>query len=336
MARSPAPWNWQDPVVDAKGKATPEFLAWLSQQLTVNTLATGAVPQSREINTGLGLTGGGDLTTDRTISLDAVIDDLNDVDTVTNPPVDGQALIWDNVAGDWVPGDAAPPLTVEEEDVTVATEVSTLNFTGAGVTVTDAGSGQVDIDISGAVGDPAWQVFATGTGASQVVAIPNSGLTDQEILVFVNGIRYETDEYVVSGTNVTLTTNAAGDSIEIVGALTGGGGGSGTGVAAGATFYWTGAAVVILKSSNVTSITRAGAGRYIFTFTTAMADTYYQIAVKGKFSPFADNNYMDGGMYRNGSALSTTNCEVIITEHSNLSAIDPGASTPVTVTFWEY
>jgi hypothetical protein len=58
-------------------------------------------------------------------------------------------------------------------------------------------------------------VTATGTGASQVVTLPSLGLNDAQVLVFVNGIRYESDEYSISEDELTLTTNAAGDSIEI-------------------------------------------------------------------------------------------------------------------------
>lgn len=35
------------------------------------------------------------------------IDELTDVDTSTTGPVEGQALIWDNTGGQWVPGDVA-------------------------------------------------------------------------------------------------------------------------------------------------------------------------------------------------------------------------------------
>lgn len=147
-----APWNWAQLIVDETGKATPEFLAWLQQQLTISKVAGEAVPQSRLIDTGLGLSGGGDLSSDRILVLDAVIDDLNDVDTVTNPPVDGQALIWDNLAGDWVPGDVATSLEVEEDGVSVATDVNLLNFAGSAVTVTDDGGGAVTIDIIGGGG----------------------------------------------------------------------------------------------------------------------------------------------------------------------------------------
>lgn len=36
-----------------------------------------------------------------------VLDDLGDVDTTTTPPTDGQALVWDDAGGLWVPGDVA-------------------------------------------------------------------------------------------------------------------------------------------------------------------------------------------------------------------------------------
>lgn len=35
------------------------------------------------------------------------LDDLTDVDTTTTPPGDGQALLWDNALGQWVPGNVA-------------------------------------------------------------------------------------------------------------------------------------------------------------------------------------------------------------------------------------
>lgn len=147
-----APWNWAQLIVDKDGKATPEFLAWLQQQLTIATIAGEAVPQSRLINTGTGLSGGGDLSTDLTLVLDAVIDDLNDVDTVTNPPVDGQALVWDNIAGDWVPGDVATSLIVQEEGTPVLTDVDTVNFIGSAVTVTTPSAGKVNVTITGGGG----------------------------------------------------------------------------------------------------------------------------------------------------------------------------------------
>src|SRR5206468_1982214 len=67
-------------------------------------------------------------------------------------------------------------------------------------------------------GGMAWApVTASGTGASQNVTIPESGLADSAILVFINGVlQIPTTNYTVSGTTVTLTTDNSGDEIQIV------------------------------------------------------------------------------------------------------------------------
>ena len=72
------------------------------------------------------------------------LDDLTDVDAPS--PTDGQALIWDSGAGEWVAGDAASALTVEDGTTSV-TPVDTIVFDGA--TVTDDTGGQVTVEITG-------------------------------------------------------------------------------------------------------------------------------------------------------------------------------------------
>ena len=57
------------------------------------------------VTAGTGLTGGG-TSGDVTLSLDAALDDLSDVDVTTTPPSDGEALVWDATASEWVPGSA--------------------------------------------------------------------------------------------------------------------------------------------------------------------------------------------------------------------------------------
>ena len=37
-------------------------------------------------------------------SNDASLNHITDVDTLSNPPTNGQALVWDNTAGMWKPG----------------------------------------------------------------------------------------------------------------------------------------------------------------------------------------------------------------------------------------
>lgn len=102
------PLDWQTPIVDTEnGYPSAQFIR-LWQQMFQNgdftsaQLATKA-DKTTQIIAGVGLDGGGDLSQDRTISLDAVLNDLNDVDTVTTPPTDGQALVFDEGAGLWVP-----------------------------------------------------------------------------------------------------------------------------------------------------------------------------------------------------------------------------------------
>lgn len=68
----------------------------------------------------------------------------------------------------------------------------------------------------GSGGGAGWYVADTGTGAAQNIILPISGLTPEEVLVFGNGIKYHASEYDIAGITLTLTTNAAGDEIEIV------------------------------------------------------------------------------------------------------------------------
>jgi hypothetical protein len=86
---------------------------------------------------------------------------------------------------------------------------------GAGISAPPTGITLTPTASGGSV-DP-WSVQATGTGASQNITLPYGDVDETGVLVFVNGIRYELDEISISGTTLTLTTNAAGDSIEVIG-----------------------------------------------------------------------------------------------------------------------
>ena len=102
------PWNWQARMVDpATGTATPEFLRWLQQARGNDDWNAGElgtkVDKTTEIVAGFGLSGGGNLSADVTLDLDANLGDLNDVD-FTVPPTDGQILRYDGTAGKWEPG----------------------------------------------------------------------------------------------------------------------------------------------------------------------------------------------------------------------------------------
>ena len=57
---------------------------------------------------------------------------------------------------------------------------------------------------------------AVGTGVSQNVLLPVSGLSVQDVIVTVNGIVYKpTTDYTIATNQLTLTTNAAADEIVI-------------------------------------------------------------------------------------------------------------------------
>lgn len=108
--------DWQTPIVDPKtGLPTPQFIRlWQSllqnEDTTIenidDVIAALALKanKSTQIIAGTGLSGGGDLSADRTIDLDASLDDLNDVDLTTTPPADGNALVFDALSSLWVPG----------------------------------------------------------------------------------------------------------------------------------------------------------------------------------------------------------------------------------------
>jgi hypothetical protein len=108
MATLLTPLAHNVPIVDANGNPTSYFQRMLQQLLkekkATDELAEGAVPGETEVIAGVGLSGGGPLSADVTVDLDAVLDDLTDVDTTTAPPTDGQALVYDDGLELWLPG----------------------------------------------------------------------------------------------------------------------------------------------------------------------------------------------------------------------------------------
>jgi hypothetical protein len=72
------------------------------------------------VTAGTGLTGGG-ISGDVTLSLDASLDDLSDVDVTTTPPSDGEALVYDNATSTWVPGAAGATALDDLTDVDLQT-----------------------------------------------------------------------------------------------------------------------------------------------------------------------------------------------------------------------
>ncbi len=105
------PWSHNVKMVDAEGYPTVEFLRWLQ---TSKDNFGEAVPDSRLVDTGTGLVGGGDLTEDLIISLD---------DTAVTPGIYGDASNY-------------PVLTVDQQGrITLATELPLPSGGGAAWTL---------------------------------------------------------------------------------------------------------------------------------------------------------------------------------------------------------
>lgn len=177
-------------IVDQNGRPTEYFIRWAQENgLDVaNAISEQEAEEliddafaAHSIVAGVALDGGGSL------SNPVVTIDHSDQPLVT-PGVYGSAT-------------KSAVVTVDQQGH--VTEIEEADITGGG---------------GGGGGPPNWAVQATGTGASQAVTIPPSSWTEEyQVFVFVNGLRMETDEYTLVGDQVTLTTNASGDSIEIVG-----------------------------------------------------------------------------------------------------------------------
>jgi hypothetical protein len=113
MPGEPQPLADNFAIVNEKGCPTEYFIRWAQdRQIDISEGITAEQASeliedwsaNRQIIAGTGLSGGGALSSDVTINLDAELGDLNDVDLST-PPTDGQVIIWDNAAQKWIPAD---------------------------------------------------------------------------------------------------------------------------------------------------------------------------------------------------------------------------------------
>lgn len=106
------PLNDRVPIINDDGTPTQYFIRMLKERgITVDEKITEAEAialineslATHSVNAGPGLSGGGTLDTNPTLSLDAGLDDLNDVDLST-PPTNGQALVYDGTSSLWKAG----------------------------------------------------------------------------------------------------------------------------------------------------------------------------------------------------------------------------------------
>lgn len=167
MADNAQPLNIRTPIVNSDGSPTDFMIRW-AKQFSENTLPVDGVTAGN----GIAVTAG------PTVALDAVLDDLNDVDTTTVAPTNGQLLAYDSVSGLWKPKTVssgsqpwywAPPVA---SDFTAASADATLPV------MTD------DADIGLMIN---FGTHVTGNISRHVYkALPSSGTVDWSVIVKLN------------------------------------------------------------------------------------------------------------------------------------------------------
>lgn len=66
-------------------------------------------------------------------------------------------------------------------------------------------------------GTNSWTLAVDGTGVAQAIELPFAGLTVEQVGVWINGLKWSTTEYTILEQTLTITSNAAGDKIELIG-----------------------------------------------------------------------------------------------------------------------
>lgn len=176
------PLNDRVPVVNPDGTPTQYFLRQLQDRgFTVDEKITAEEAKAlieealaaHSVNAGTGLTGGGTLDTDPTLSLDALLGQLNDVDFST-PPTDGQVIVYDAGSSTWKPADQSGG-----GGVTVHHSFGEAPGTGAG-TIYGGGiwfGNLITIDQDGTIDTVVYalDVAETGINAVPVIYADNAG-----------------------------------------------------------------------------------------------------------------------------------------------------------------
>jgi hypothetical protein len=269
MAERSDPLSFEEPIVDDGGRPTPFFMQQWSAQLNVNGYAFNL------ITAGGALSGGGALADgDVTISLDALTPSpAGNYGSSTQVPV----VTIDEYGRITAASTASVAATVAvEDDGTPFGSFTTFDFVGTEWTLTDAGSGvlQIEVTASGGIsgidvedeGSPVGTNFTTfdfkGAGVtaaddgSGVVGVTIPGETFTAVAVEDEGVSQgnaTTFDFVGAGVSVSVSAGTATVTIS------GGGGGGGVDVSDDGVSIITGATELDFKGAGV-SVSDDGGG----------------------------------------------------------------------------
>lgn len=124
--RDPQPLESNQPITKDGGTPTDYFIRWAQDRqlaikdgLTFAELDDFLAAHTLHAGTGIAITPTGSIADNPTISLNAGLGDLHDVDLVTTPPVTGNTIQYSSVTGKWTPhagggggGGGTPPTLV--------------------------------------------------------------------------------------------------------------------------------------------------------------------------------------------------------------------------------
>lgn len=219
-------------IVDDNGKPTQYFIRFIQQkQEDIGTAITEAEAEiiaqglidswasARDINTGFGLSGGGDLSADRTLALGNP--------ALTDPGAD-RILFWDDSTGqmDWLT--AGSGLTITDKTLAASGSVTSV---GASAPITSTGGATPTIGITAATAGADGSMSAADkskldgiqagatANASDGFLLDRANHTGTQLASTISDFSEATDDRVagllVAGANISITYNDGSNTLTI-------------------------------------------------------------------------------------------------------------------------